>query len=47
MADHGNDDRVAVLVDCDNAAPKALSYARQVVAQFGRVVINDFKPRKA
>lgn len=39
MADHGNDDRVAVLVDCDNTAPEVLGFALQVVAQFGRVVM--------
>jgi uncharacterized protein (TIGR00288 family) len=39
MADHGNDSRVAVLVDCDNTSPDILEYALQVVAQFGRVVM--------
>ncbi|MCH8181256.1 MAG: hypothetical protein IIA02_15970 [Proteobacteria bacterium] len=39
MADHGNDSRVAVLVDCDNTSPDILEHALQVVAQFGRVVM--------
>lgn len=39
MADHGNDSRVAVLVDCDNTSPDVLAHALQVVAQFGRVVM--------
>lgn len=36
---HLPDDRVAVLVDCDNITPDALPYALRVVAQFGRVVV--------
>ncbi|ABR91555.1 Uncharacterized conserved protein [Janthinobacterium sp. Marseille] len=32
-------DRVAVLVDCDNTSPEILEYALRVVAQFGRVVV--------
>ncbi|WP_374315338.1 NYN domain-containing protein [Aquabacterium sp.] len=39
MAEHGNDSRLAVLVDCDNTSPDILEYALQVVAQFGRVVM--------
>ncbi len=39
MADHGDNGQVAVLVDCDNTSPEVLSYALQVVAQFGRVVM--------
>ncbi len=39
MADHGDNGRVAVLVDCDNTSPEVLAYALQVVAQFGRVVM--------
>jgi uncharacterized protein (TIGR00288 family) len=39
MAEHGNDSRVAVLVDCDNTSPDILAFALQVVAQFGRVVM--------
>lgn len=31
--------RVAVLVDCDNTTPEILEYALRVVAQFGRVVL--------
>lgn len=31
--------RVAVLVDCDNVDPEILEYALRVVAQFGRVVL--------
>jgi uncharacterized protein (TIGR00288 family) len=31
--------RVAVLVDCDNIKPEVLEYALRVVAQFGRVVL--------
>lgn len=33
------EDRVAVLVDCDNTSPEILEYALRVVAQFGRVVV--------
>jgi uncharacterized protein (TIGR00288 family) len=33
------EDRVAVLVDCDNSSPEILEYALRVVAQFGRVVV--------
>ncbi|WP_045225968.1 NYN domain-containing protein [Methyloterricola oryzae] len=33
------EDRVAVLVDCDNTSPDILEYALRVVAQFGRVVV--------
>ena len=33
------EDRVAVLVDCDNTTPEILDYALRVVAQFGRVVL--------
>lgn len=33
------DDRVAVLVDCDNASPDALDHALRMVAQHGRVVV--------
>lgn len=33
------EDRVAVLVDCDNTSPEILEYALSVVAQFGRVVV--------
>lgn len=33
------DQRVAVLVDCDNIKPEVLEYALRVVAQFGRVVL--------
>lgn len=39
MADHGDNSRVAVLVDCDNTHPDVLAFALQVVAQFGRVVM--------
>lgn len=39
MPDHGDNGRVAVLVDCDNTSPEVLAYALQVVAQFGRVVM--------
>lgn len=39
MADHGENNQVAVLVDCDNTSPEVLAYALQVVAQFGRVVM--------
>jgi len=39
MAEHGNDSRVAVMVDCDNTTPEALGFALQVVAQFGRVMM--------
>lgn len=39
MADHGDNGRVAVLVDCDNTSPEVLAYAQQVAAQFGRVVM--------
>lgn len=34
-----SDARVAVLVDCENADPEILEYARRVAAQFGRVVL--------
>ena len=33
MADHGDNGRVAVLVDCDNTSTEVLAYALQVVAQ--------------
>lgn len=33
------DQRVAVLVDCDNTMPEVLEHALRVVAQFGRVVL--------
>jgi uncharacterized protein (TIGR00288 family) len=33
------DSKVAVLVDCENAAPEALDFALRVAAQFGRVVL--------
>lgn len=33
------EERVAVLVDCDNTSPEILEYALRVVAQFGRVVL--------
>lgn len=33
------ENRVAVLVDCDNTAPEILEYALRVVAQYGRVVV--------
>ena len=33
------ENRVAVLVDCDNTTPTILDYALRMVAQFGRVVI--------
>ena len=33
------ENRVAVLVDCDNTSPEILEYALRVVAQFGRVVL--------
>ncbi|HZV54906.1 MAG TPA: NYN domain-containing protein [Rhodocyclaceae bacterium] len=40
MSDNNNhEDRVAVLVDCDNTSPEILEYALSVVAQFGRVVV--------
>jgi uncharacterized protein (TIGR00288 family) len=40
MSDNGtNENRVAVLVDCDNTSPEILEYALSVVAQFGRVVV--------
>lgn len=39
MADHDDNGRVAVLVDCDNTSPEILEYALQMVAQFGRVVM--------
>jgi uncharacterized protein (TIGR00288 family) len=35
----GNEDRIAVLVDCDNTSPEVLEHALKVVAQFGRVVV--------
>lgn len=31
--------RVAVMVDCDNTTPEILEYALQMAAQFGRVVV--------
>jgi uncharacterized protein (TIGR00288 family) len=34
-----SEDRVAVLVDCDNTSPEILEYALRVAAQFGRVVV--------
>lgn len=37
--DLGSDQRVAVLVDCDNTTPEVLEHALRVVAQFGRVVL--------
>lgn len=48
MSDNGsNEDRVAVLVDCDNTSPEILEYALSVVAQFGRVVVRlAFTPKK-
>ena len=33
------ENRVAVLVDCDNTTPAILEYALRMVAQFGRVVV--------
>lgn len=33
------ENRVAVLVDCDNTEPEILEHALRVVAQFGRVVL--------
>lgn len=39
MANHGDNNQVAVLVDCDNTSPEVMGYALQVVAQFGRVVM--------
>lgn len=39
MADHDDNGRVAVLVDCDNTTPDILEFALQRVAQFGRVVM--------
>jgi uncharacterized protein (TIGR00288 family) len=33
------ENRVAVLIDCDNTTPTILDYALRMVAQFGRVVI--------
>lgn len=39
MADHGDNGRAAVLVNGNNTSPKVLSYALQVVAQFGRVAM--------
>ena len=33
------ENRVAVLVDCDNTKPEILEHALRVVAQFGRVVL--------
>jgi uncharacterized protein (TIGR00288 family) len=40
MSDNGNNEnRVAVLVDCDNTSPEILEYALSVIAQFGRVVV--------
>ncbi len=35
MADHGNDSRVAVLVDCDNTTPDVLEQALQVAEAKG------------
>lgn len=37
--DADKENRVAVLVDCDNTTPDVLEYALKVVAQFGRVVV--------
>ncbi|WP_462382655.1 NYN domain-containing protein [Pseudomonas sp. Marseille-QA0892] len=34
-----NEQKVAVLVDCDNVTPEVLEHALKVVAQFGRVVL--------
>lgn len=39
MSENAAEDRVAVLVDCDNTSPEILEYALRVVAQFGRVVV--------
>ncbi|MFA5170739.1 MAG: NYN domain-containing protein [Sulfuriferula sp.] len=39
MSENSSEDRVAVLVDCDNTSPEILEYALRVVAQFGRVVV--------
>lgn len=39
MSENTIEDRVAVLVDCDNTSPEILEYALRVVAQFGRVVV--------
>jgi hypothetical protein len=39
MSENFIEDRVAVLVDCDNTSPEILEYALRVVAQFGRVVV--------
>lgn len=40
MTEHGRlGDRVAVLVDCDNASPEILEYAMGVGARFGNVVL--------
>ncbi len=36
---HPSDNRVAVLVDCDNTTPAILGFALRMVAQFGRVVL--------
>jgi hypothetical protein len=33
------ENRVAVLVDCDNTTPAILEYGLRMVAQFGRVVL--------
>jgi uncharacterized protein (TIGR00288 family) len=37
--DSVKENRVAVLVDCDNTSPEILEYSLKVVAQFGRVVV--------
>ncbi len=34
------ENRVVVLVDCDNTKPEILEHALRVVAQFGRVVLH-------
>lgn len=39
MSENATEDRVAVLVDCDNTSPEILEYALRVVARFGRVVV--------
>ncbi|HEX4842468.1 MAG TPA: NYN domain-containing protein [Limnobacter sp.] len=39
MEPKGLENRVAVLVDCDNTTPEILEYALREVAKFGRVVI--------
>lgn len=45
MAEHGNDSRVAVLVDCDNTAPEVIGFALQMVAQFGEWVSQERQAR--